>query len=141
MQYIKTGLSYDAGFMNTRRLPLKQQIVSVISDNLVLTQKLFWLNRLLYSFIRNISRKPWSIWFFFVRQFSIMIETYRISPGHWWLLGSFAGVLRKQTYLLCFFTEILKLQSCKLKKHQLMIVYVFQKYRENFAFQIYIILQ
>ena len=30
---------------------------------------------------------------FFVRLFSIMIETYRISFGYWWLLEFFAGVL------------------------------------------------
>ena len=37
--------------------------------------------------------------------------------------------------------DTLKAQSCKLKKHWQMIAYVFQKYPENFAFQLYIILQ
>ena len=39
-----------------------------------------------------------------------------------------------------FKLSILKVESCKLKKHWQMIAYVFQKYPENFAFQLFIIL-
>ena len=38
-------------------------------------------------------------------------------------------------------SEALKIQPCELKKHSLMIAYMFQKYPENFAFQLLIILQ
>ena len=37
--------------------------------------------------------------------------------------------------------NILKVKSCKLKRYWKMIAYVFHKYPENFAFQLFIILQ
>ena len=41
MQYFKTILSYDPDFLNAGRHPLKKQIVSVISNSLVLVQIFF----------------------------------------------------------------------------------------------------
>ena len=49
--------------------------------------------------------------------------------------------LIKQTYLLKSFLRILKVQSCKLKKHWKMIAGLFQKYPKNFAFHLLVILQ
>ena len=40
-----------------------------------------------------------------------------------------------------FFMLTLEVQSSKLKKHRYMMAYVFQKYPENFPFQLFIILQ
>ena len=49
------------------------------------------------------------------------------------IAGCFQKVIFKGFYL--------KVQSCKLKKHCKMIAYMFQKPPENFAFQLFIILQ
>ena len=55
------------------------------------------------------------------------------------------AVTHKAIYLagsdVCFGIGILKVQSCKWKKQGQMIAYVFRKYPENFAVQLFIILQ
>ena len=63
--------------------------------------------------------------------------------GHVFLLFKTSDM--KKVPILIFISTILipnlQVQSSKLKKHRLMIAYVFQKYPENFAMQLFIIFQ
>ena len=89
-------------------------------------------NRMLDSFTKNISpERLYHFNSFFVWQFRIMIETYRISCGYWWLLQFFASVsLKTKLMFLHIFKYVLT--SCLYQFTLYFIYYIFYIYNLHY---------
>ena len=88
--------------------------------------------RMLDSFTKNFSRMALSFEFVFFWQFRIMIETYRMSFGYWWLLQFFTSVCPLKSRL-CFYT------FSNIFRHLFFINLLFTLYIKYFIYIIYII--